>query len=421
MTKAFLSATMAIAVDRGKLHWDDRVVDLDPDFQMRDPWVTREFRFFDLLAQRSGLPPYVNDDFGGLGFDRSTLIRSLRYVEPVSSFRSTFAYTNITQILAGRIVAKAEGAADWNAVLQSEIFDPLGMKDSTYSAAAMTAAANYAQGCRYTTDGCVEVPFEDFPYDYDGAGDINSNLDDMAKWVSLQLAGGTTPDGKRIVSVENLAYTHTPKVAISDKTSYALGWTVAQTPNGSFVGHDGGTLGFGSWVVLQLDRKLGVVVLTNQANVGMPNAIGMWTIDRLLGHPMVDHAAKSLAHAKTAYADSVKRFARPAAPQPSPPLAPLAGRFANPGFGKAALRTDGAVATLELLGSGAKLRLDAWDGGVYTATLVPEGRFAAIAANLGPLPSAFAQFQSDKDGKPAILRLTFLTFTSGQAYDFKRE
>ena len=56
-TKAFLSATMAIAVDRAKLHWDDRVVDLDPGFQMRDPWVTREFRFFDLAAQRSGLPP----------------------------------------------------------------------------------------------------------------------------------------------------------------------------------------------------------------------------------------------------------------------------------------------------------------------------------------------------------------------------
>ena len=48
------------------------------------------------------------------------MIRSLRYVEPVSSFRSTFAYTNITHILAGRIVAKAEGAADWNAVLASE-------------------------------------------------------------------------------------------------------------------------------------------------------------------------------------------------------------------------------------------------------------------------------------------------------------
>jgi hypothetical protein len=53
-----------------------------------------------------------------------------------------------------------------------------------------------------------------------------------------------------------------------------------------------------------------------------------------------------------------------------------------------------------------------------TATLVPEGRFANIAANLGSLPSAFAQFQSDKDGKPSILRLTF---ASAQAYNFKRE
>ena len=56
-SKAFLSATMAIAVDRGKFQWGDRVVDRDPDFQMRDPWVTQEFRLFDLLAQRSGCRP----------------------------------------------------------------------------------------------------------------------------------------------------------------------------------------------------------------------------------------------------------------------------------------------------------------------------------------------------------------------------
>jgi CubicO group peptidase (beta-lactamase class C family) len=221
-TKAFLSTTMAIAVDRGKLHWDDRIVDLDPDFQMRDPWVTREFRVFDLMAQRSGLPPYANDFLDFLGLDRSAQIRSLRYVDPVSSFRTTFAYTNITHILAGRIVARAEGAADWNAVLQSEILDPLGMRDTTYSAAAMTASANHALGHRYTVDGSVEVPFQQLlPYDMDGAGDINSNIEDMAKWVSLQLAGGTTPGGQRIVSAENLAYTHTTKVAMSDKASYA--------------------------------------------------------------------------------------------------------------------------------------------------------------------------------------------------------
>ena len=105
--KAFLAATEAIMVDRGKLRWDDRVVDLYPEFQMKDPWVTREFRVFDLLAQRSGLPPLVNDMLAMPDFDEAALIRSLRDVEPVSSFRTTFAYTNITHLLASRIVAKA--------------------------------------------------------------------------------------------------------------------------------------------------------------------------------------------------------------------------------------------------------------------------------------------------------------------------
>jgi CubicO group peptidase (beta-lactamase class C family) len=400
-TKAFLSTTMAIAVDRGKLHWDDRIVDLDPDFQMRDPWVTREFRVFDLMAQRSGLPPYANDFLGFLGLDRSAQIRSLRYVDPVSSFRTTFAYTNITHILAGRIVARAEGAADWNAVLQSEILDPLGMKDTTYSAAAMTTSANHALGHRYTVDGGVEVPFEQLsPYDVDGAGDINSNIEDMAKWISLQLAGGTL-DGKRIVSPENLAYTRTPKVAgMSDKAFYALGWMVQQTPNGDIVWHNGGTFGFGAMVVLQLDRKLGVIVLSNQSNVGMQDALGLWTLDRLLGNPMVDYEVTTLAKAKATYTDGVKQVARPADPQPSPPLAPLAGNFANPSFGKATLRMDGSTAAFEIAASGARLRLDPWNGAVYTATLVPEGKFAAMAANLGPLPIAFAQFQNDENGKP---------------------
>jgi CubicO group peptidase (beta-lactamase class C family) len=418
-SKAFLAATIAIAVDRGKLHWDDRVVDLDPEFQMYDPWVTREFRVFDLLAQRSGLPPYANDPLAVLGLDRTELIRSLRYVEPVSSFRTTFAYTNITHILAGRIVAKAEGAADWYAVLQEEILDALGMEDTSYTAAAISAAANRAEGYRYTVDGSVEVPFVELsPYENDGAGAINSTIEDMAKWVSLQLAGGTKPDGRRIVSAENLAYTHSPKIAINDRTSYALGWITQQTPNGNIVWHNGGTYSFGAIVVLQPDRKLGVIVLSNQTNVGMPDAIGLWAMDRLLGNPIVDYGAQALARAKNGYADDLKHLARPSDPQPSPPLAPLVGNFAHPGIGKAVLKIDGDIVLLELAASGARLRLEPWDGAVYSVTLLPDAGFAAMVANLNPVPLALAQFQNDQDGKPSTLRLTF---ADGEAYDLKRE
>jgi len=181
-TKAFLTATMAIMVDRGKLRWDDRVVDLYPGFRLKDPWVTREFRLFDLPAQRSGLPPLVNDILVMLDYKEAALIRSLSHVEPISSFRTTFAYTNITHLLASRIVATAAGAPDWNVVLQKELLNPLGMKDSTYTVEAIEAAANHANGHRWTPEGTIEVPFTRiFPYPLAGTGDINSNVEDMAR------------------------------------------------------------------------------------------------------------------------------------------------------------------------------------------------------------------------------------------------
>ena len=120
------------------------------------------------------------------------------------------------------------------------------------------------------------------PYDVDGAGDINSNIEDMAKWVSLQLAGGTF-DGRRIVSPENLAYTRTPKVAPSDKAFYALGWIVQQTPNGTSSG-----------TMVELSASAPLSAARSQcrrhrplqpSNVGMPDALGLWILDRLLGNP----------------------------------------------------------------------------------------------------------------------------------------
>jgi CubicO group peptidase (beta-lactamase class C family) len=417
-TKGFLATTMAIMVDRGKLRWDDRVVDLEPDFQLKDPWVTREFRVFDLLAQRSSLPPYANDGLAIFGINESDLIRSLRNVEPITSFRSTFAYTNITHLLAGRIVAKAAGAPEWNTVLRQELLDALGMSESSYTAAAIEAAANHANGYRWTPEGTVEVPFTQlFPYDYDGAGDINSNVEDMARWVQLQLGDGKF-QGRRIVSPENLAATRTPKVAITDKVSYALGWIIQQTPNGNIIWHNGGTSSFGAYVGIVPDKDVGVIVLTNEQNVGFPDAMGLWTFDRLLDNPKIDHVADTFKAAKAKFEAATKLFAKPQSPRPFPALSPLAGNFANPSFGKVAVTPEGDGLVLEVLSTGAKLKLEPWDGEVFTAKLKPLGQFADIVEDLGPQPNGFVQFQIDKDAKLNLLRLSF---DDGQAYEFTRE
>ncbi|WP_306752647.1 serine hydrolase [Paracoccus actinidiae] len=417
-TKAFLATTLAIAADRKEFDWDDRVVDYEPDFQMKDPWVTAEFRVADMLAQRSGLPPYANDAVGLLGFDQSAMIRSLRHVEPVSSFRSTFAYTNITHLLAQRVVARAMGEAEWDDVVRTEIFAPLGMTDSSFTADAIEAAADTTAGYRWTAQGTVEVPFTPiFPYGFGAAGAINSTVEDMAKWVRLHLADGEF-EGRRIVSEANLAVTKIPRVGMSDRVAYAMGWVVQSTPNGRVVWHNGGTTAYGAFVGIAPDQDVGVVVLTNETNVGLPDAIGEWTFDRLLGNPEIDHVAAKLTAARKSDADANATFARPTAPWPSPPTASLASSVDSPVFGKATLTTEGEGLVLALKTTGARLKLAPWDGDVFTASLVPEGRFAAIAANLGPLPMGFAQFQADETGKLATLRLTM---ADGQVYDFARK
>jgi CubicO group peptidase (beta-lactamase class C family) len=417
-TKSFLATTLAIGVDRKLLAWDDHVIDLYPDFQLMDAWVTREFRVFDLLAQRSGLPASANDMVGILGAEQPAMIRSLRYVEPVSSFRSTFAYINIAHMVAQRIVAARFGAASWEAVVDTEIFGPLRMRDSSMTAEAIEAAANHAVGHRWAPDGTVEVPFTPiFPYEFGGAGAINSTVEDMASWLRLQLSGGRF-EGAEIVSAENLTVTKTPRIAISDKLSYAMGWVVQTTPHGQIVWHNGGTTSFGAYMGTVLDAGIGVIVLTNANNVGMPDAIGEWILDRLIGNPMVDHLATKLAAAKAGFEATEKVFAGSEARRPSPLPALAAGAYVNPAFGGATATNDGDALEVELTATGATLRLEPWDGGVCTVTLIPEGRFAAVAANLGPSPIGFAQFQANKDGVVDRFRL-FLQM-DGQGYDFTR-
>ncbi len=416
-TKAFLATSIAIMVDRGKLKWDDRVVDLYPDFQMKDPWVTREFRVFDLLAQRSGLPGLVNDMLAMLGFDEAALIRSLRYVDPISSFRTTFAYTNITHLLASRIVADAAGAADWNEVLQKDLLDPLGMKNSTYTVEAIEGAANHASGHRWTPEGTVEVPFTPiFPYHFAGAGNINSNIEDMARWVRLQLGHGSF-EGHQIVSPENLAVTRMARVALSDRLSYAMGWYNLETANGTIVWHDGDALSFSSFVGLAPDRNVGVIILTNETLVGFPSALGAWILDRVLGNPDVDYVASKIVEEKAHFAAAAAQFAPPASPRPFPPLAPLAGDFVSPSFGKASVVVDGNALVMEILATGAKLRLEPWDGDVFVARLMPIGRFGPVV-DLDYMTKGFVQFQMDPSGKLDVLNLTL---ADGQRFEFRRE
>ena len=100
---------------------------------------------------------------------------------------------------------------------------------------------------------------------------------------------------------------------MNDTLAYAMGWVLQSTPNGRIIWHNGGTTAYGAYIGTRPTRMSGVIVLTNRDNVGLPDAIGEWTFDRLLGNPEVDHVALKLAAAKASFANGAparRRFRR---------------------------------------------------------------------------------------------------------------
>ena len=205
---------------------------------------------------------------------------------------------------------------------------------------------------------------------------------------------------------------------MTDKAFYAMGWVLLQTANGNVVWHNGGTSSFGAFVGLVPDRNVEIVILTNEANVGFPDTLGIWLLDRILGNPKVDYVSKKLKDATAGYEKDNARFDKPAHPRASPAPDSLVGAFFNPAIGKVVVTQEGDVLVMAFATGGAKLRLDPWDGAVFTATLSPVGRFAAVAANMGPGPAGFVQFQVDSDGK---LNRFAMSDENGQEFVFLRE
>lgn len=306
-SKAFLGATEAQMVDRGKLDWNDRVIDHYPRFRMKDPWVTREFRIVDLLAQRTGLSDSGNVLYNTFVFPPEQAISALAEMEPATSFRSEFSYQNVPHLVASEIVAAKAGTRDWNEAVRKLILEPLGMDSSLAARDALTTSGNTTRGHQLTPQGEVrKLALGEFPTIAQGAGSIVSNVEDMAQWLRLQINEGEI-DGQRVISREQIRATRRPRITVegpmeetvrhgSDPASvqYATGWFVHSLPEGRIIEHGGNTFGYGVAVRFDPDRKLGLVVLTNlnrgDGAGGYSNPVAKYAMDLLQGREPLDYA-----------------------------------------------------------------------------------------------------------------------------------
>ena len=287
VSKPIGATVVAALVGDGKITWDSRLNELDPTFVMFDPWVTREVTIRDMYAHRSGLPDHAGDLLEDLGFTRAEILRRLRYQHPDSSFRSHYAYTNFGITAAAVAAVKAYGM-EWENASEEKLYKQLGMTATSSRHSDFVGRANKALG-HVLVDGKWMQKFQRDPDTEAPAGGVSSSVNDLAKWMRLELANGKF-EGKRIVDEKALTEARRPHMLTGYNpftgvpTFYGLGWNVGYDDHGRLqLNHSGAfDLGAATYVHLLPGEQLGIVVLTNAYPIGFPEGLGTTFVDLAL-------------------------------------------------------------------------------------------------------------------------------------------
>ena len=357
-TKAFTATSLGLLVEEGKLAWDAPVIRYLPWFQMYDPYVTREMTVRDLLVHWSGLGLGAGDLlwWPPSDYTRREIAEHLRWVPLATSFRSAYAYDNVLYNVAGEVIQAVSGMP-WEDFVATRILQRVGMSTSNDRGSLGGKGPNTATP-HAAIDGHVQ-PVEPFASDaVDPAGGINSNAVDMAKWLIVQMDSGRLADGTRLFAPRTARELWTPVTPMPFGNAppelapqqmkfqfYALGFNVRDYRGEKLVMHSGGLPGYVSRVAFIPDRKLGVVVLTNQESGAAFDAIAFHVLDHYLGAPAFDwlagyRAVTERQQAAVAEMDRRTAAARDSLSKPSLPLARYAGTYRDAWYGDVVITND---------------------------------------------------------------------------------
>jgi len=402
-SKAFTAALVAMLVDEGKIGWKDPVIEHLPDFEMYDPWVTREFMIEDLMAQRSGMPSHAIDGLVLLGFGRDYIRHALRYAKPTSSFRSEFAYQNNLFLVAAELIEKHTGKS-WEENIKERIFEPLGMSDSTMDMKSFQGAKDVTSLHHRFGDKIITLskdwPYSHWTYVYGPAGGINSNITDMAKWLKFQVNSGVF-DGKPLV----MNFMHTPKTPAmlfpGRKEYYSQAWVYRENVPYPIVWHNGGTTGCKTMVAIVPEAKVGIVVLSNLINSSLPEALAFRFFDMYLGSPDVDWSGELLLKMKDAIKKAEAELpAPPEDPLPPMPLEEYAGNYRNAVYGQINITEKNGGLVLTIGPNKVEMHLTPWNRDTFSI-------YWPFYNDLSE-PGGFALFEADPKGAVTSVTINLL-------------
>ena len=354
-TKGMTTLLLSELVDEKKLKWDEPVTDVYPSFKLGDAETTKKVLVKNLICACTGLPRQDLEwifEFKN-ATPESTLVL-LGTMQPTSKFGEVFQYSNLMASAAGYIGAhlvypNRELGAAYDEAMQKKIFDPLGMKSTTFDY-ARALAGNHASPHGDDVDGKPTVASMAFNYAVvpaRPAGGVWTSAGDLIRYVQLELALGKLPNGKQLVSAENLLERRAPQTALGEDASYGMGLIVDRRYGIPVVSHGGSMAGFKSNLYFLPDSGIGAAMLTNSDNGGMlVGPFGRRLLEVVFDGKLEaagDVAAQAARH-KAALAKDRERLVVPAAPAL---VTGLAKRYSSKELGELAVLNQDGLTTFD--------------------------------------------------------------------------
>jgi CubicO group peptidase (beta-lactamase class C family) len=351
-TKGMSTLLLAELVDQGKLKWDQPVTEVYPGFRLGSPTTTAKVLIRHLVCACTGLP---RKDYELL-FDTdkrtpaSDTFKQLAATEPTSGFGEVFQYNNLMASAAGYIGAhvyypKMELGAAYDKAMQEKIFKPLGMTDTVLDIDVMLRR-DHASPHAYTIDGTTALGPIDGNYTFQPfrpAGGAWSSAHDMIRYVDNELRQGLLPDGRRLVSAENLLMRRKPNVPTGEHSAYGMGLQTDSTWGVEVVHHGGSLFGYKSDIVFVPEADVGAVVLTNSDE----GYLMLKPFMRRLLEVLYDGRPEAVANLKAAVAQNKAYIASERARLSAPPdpvqVARLAAHYRSADLGELAIVREGAT------------------------------------------------------------------------------
>ncbi|PKO07126.1 MAG: hypothetical protein CVU41_03390 [Chloroflexi bacterium HGW-Chloroflexi-3] len=213
--------------------------------------------------------------------------------KPDSSFRSTYAYQNVTYLVAGEII-KAITDTTWDDFVTQHIFEPLGMQRTTTKLSDLNRLQNYAIPHAWINGRIQSIPYRNHE-NVGAAAAVNSSVWDWAQYVQMFLNQGEY-HGRTIISPQRVKELWTPQTIIPVEplqpalqkltpmlNAYGMGWFISDYCGHLIIAHSGGVDGMRTQMSIVPEKMMGFVIFTNIEPGYALSALYYSVLDQILG------------------------------------------------------------------------------------------------------------------------------------------